>query len=84
MYGEGHLLAGTATAEGFRRAISGFARSDPLQPHNSLTGPIVQGAPGLFGPLFVFGMLAAGLGIVFGVLTPVAPAGVVRLCLTIC
>src|SRR5260370_38869506 len=34
--------------------------------------PIVQRARGFFGPLFVFGMLAAGPGLMVGLLTPVA------------
>jgi hypothetical protein len=61
-----------ATADGFQRAIGGFVRSDPLQPYTNVMVPIVLGAPGLFGPLFVFGMLAAGLGTKVGLVTPVA------------
>ena len=57
----GHLLAGWATADGFQRAIAGFAKTDPLQAYTGLMVPTMLAAPGLFGPLFVFGMLAAGV-----------------------
>ncbi len=67
--GLNHALAGWATAPGFLRAIGGFVEHDPLQWYVSLVAPIVLGAPGLFGPLFVFGMIATGLGLVFGALT---------------
>jgi len=43
--------------------------------------PIVQSAPGFFGPLFVFRMLAAGLGLMVGLFTPVALVGAVWLSL---
>jgi len=79
--GTGHLLGGVATADGFQKMIGGFARSDPLQPYTSVMVPIVQSAPAFFGPLFVFGMIAAGLGLVFGFLTPVALVGAVWLSL---
>jgi hypothetical protein len=59
----GHLLGGVATADGFQKMVGGFAKSDPIQAYTSVMVPIVSGAPGLFGPLFVFGMLAAGLGL---------------------
>ena len=74
-----HLLGGWATAEGFQRAIGGFARTDPLHPYTAVMAPIVLGAPGFFGPLFVFGMLAAGLGLMLGLFTPVALLGAVWL-----
>ncbi|MCA1646182.1 MAG: hypothetical protein LC797_12230, partial [Chloroflexi bacterium] len=72
-------LGGVATAEGFQKMIAGFAKSDPLQPYTSVVVPIVLSAPGFFGPLFVFGMLAAGLGLVLGILTRVALVGAVWL-----
>jgi thiosulfate dehydrogenase [quinone] large subunit len=77
----GHLLAGWATADGFERAIRGFAKSDPLQPYTAVMTPMVLGAPGFFAPLFVFGMLAAGLGLMLGLFTPVALVGAVWLSL---
>lgn len=43
--------------------------------------PIVLSATGLFGPLFVFGMLAAGLGLAFGLLTRIALVGAIWLSL---
>ncbi len=77
----GHHLDGVATADGFQKPVGNFAKTDPLQPYTSVMVPIVQSAPGLFGPLFVFGMLAAGLGLMVGVLTPVALVGAVWLSL---
>jgi hypothetical protein len=59
--------------------VGNFARSDPLQPYTSVMVPIVQSAPSFFGALFVFGMLAAGLGLIFGLLTPVALMLVIEL-----
>jgi len=41
--------------------------------------PIVLSAPAFFGAVFLFGMLAAGLGLIFGLLTPVALVGAVWL-----
>ncbi len=67
--GIGHALAGWATADGFERAISGIARSDPLGWYTSFMLPIVLGAPSIFGPLFVFGMIATGLGLLLEALT---------------
>lgn len=52
-----HLLGGVATTDGFFKMIGGFAKSDPLTPYTSVMVPVVLSAPGLFGPLFVFGML---------------------------
>ena len=77
----GHLLGGWATADGFQRAIAGFARTDPLQLYTAAMVPPILAAPGFFGPLFVFGMLAAGIGIALGLLTPVALLGGVWLSL---
>ncbi len=77
----GHLLAGVATADGFQKMISGFSKTDPLQPYTTVMVPIVLGAPGFFGPLFVFGMLAAGLGLMLGLRTPIALIGAVWLSL---
>jgi thiosulfate dehydrogenase (quinone) large subunit len=79
--GTGHLLAGWATADGFARAIGGFAKTDPLQAYTGVMAPVVLGAPGAFGPLFVLGILAAGIGIMLGVFTRVALAGGVWLSL---
>jgi thiosulfate dehydrogenase (quinone) large subunit len=79
--GTGHLLGGVATADGFQKMIGGFAKSDPLQPYTSVMVPIVLAAPGFYGPLFVFGMLAAGLGLIFGLLTPIALVGAIWLSL---
>ncbi len=77
----GHLLGGMATADGFQKLVGNFAKTDPLQPYTSVMVPIVQSAPGFFGPLFVFGMLAAGLGLMVGLFTPVALVGAVWLSL---
>lgn len=77
----GHILGGVAAADGFQRMIGGFAKSDPITPYTSVMVPIVLSAPGFFGPLFVFGMLAAGFGLVFGFLTPVALVGAIWLSL---
>jgi uncharacterized membrane protein YphA (DoxX/SURF4 family) len=77
----GHLLGGVATADGFQKLVGNFAKTDPLQPYTSVMVPIVLNAPGFFGPLFVFGMLAAGLGLMVGLLTPVALVGAVSLSL---
>jgi thiosulfate dehydrogenase (quinone) large subunit len=79
--GTNHLLGGVATADGFQKMVGGFAKSDPIAPYTSVMVPIVLGAPGFFGPLFVFGMIAAGLGLVFGLLTRVALVGAVWLSL---
>jgi uncharacterized membrane protein YphA (DoxX/SURF4 family) len=79
--GTGHLLGGVATPDGFQKMVGNFAKSDPLQPYTSFMLPIVQSVPGFFGPLFVFGMLAAGLGLMVGLLTPVALVGGVWLSL---
>ena len=70
-----------ATADGFQKMVGNFAKSDPLQPYTSVMVPIVQSAPGFFGPLFVFGMLAAGLGLMVGLFTPVVLVGAVWLSL---
>ena len=77
----GHLVGGVATADGFQKMVGNFAKSDPLQPYTSVMVPIVQSAPGFLGPLFVFGMLAAGLGLMVGLLTPVALVGALWLSL---
>jgi uncharacterized membrane protein YphA (DoxX/SURF4 family) len=77
----GHLFGGVATADGFQKMVGGFAKGDPLQAYTNVMVPIVLGAPGFFGPLFVFGMLAAGLGLVFGFLTPIALIGAIWLSL---
>jgi thiosulfate dehydrogenase [quinone] large subunit len=77
----GHLVGGVATADGFQKMVGNFAKSDPLQPYTSVMVPIVQSAPGIFGPLFVFGMLAAGLGLMVGLFTPLALMGAVWLSL---
>jgi uncharacterized membrane protein YphA (DoxX/SURF4 family) len=69
------------TADGFARAIGGFAKTDPLHAYTGVMAPVVLGAPGVFGPLFVLGMLAAGIGIMLGVFTRVALAGGVWLSL---
>ena len=57
----GHLVGGVATADGFQKMVGNFAKSDPLQPYTSVMVPIVQSAPGFFGPLFVFGCSLPGL-----------------------
>ena len=77
----GHLLGGVATADGFQKLIGGMARADPLQPYTSVMVPIVLSAPGFFGPLFVFGMLAAGLGLMVGLFTRIALLGAMWLSL---
>lgn len=79
--GTGHLLGGVATADGFLKMIGGFSKSDPLTPYTNIMVPIVLSVPGFFGPLFVFGLLAAGLGLMFGFLTPIALVGAVWLSL---
>jgi hypothetical protein len=61
-----HLLGGVATSDGFQKLIGGMSRTHPLQPYTSVMVPIVLSAPGFLGPLFVFGMLAAGLGLLAG------------------
>ena len=70
--GTGHLLGGVATAEGFQKMITGFARADPLQPYTSVMVPIVLSAPAVFGALFVFGMIATGLALALGLFTRAA------------
>jgi thiosulfate dehydrogenase [quinone] large subunit len=79
--GTGHLLGGVATADGFQKMVGNFAKTDPLQAYTGLMVPIVQSAPGFFGPLFVFGMLAAGLGLIVGLFTRIALLGAVWLSL---
>jgi thiosulfate dehydrogenase [quinone] large subunit len=74
--GTTHALGGWATAEGFRQGIGRFASGDPLQWYTAVMVPVVLGAPGLFGPLFAFGMVATGVALVLGVLTrPAIVAG---------
>jgi thiosulfate dehydrogenase [quinone] large subunit len=75
--GTGHLLGGLATADGFQKLIGGFAKTDPIQPYTSVMVPILLSAPAVFGPLFVFGMLAAGLGLLVGLFTRIALLGAV-------
>jgi uncharacterized membrane protein YphA (DoxX/SURF4 family) len=77
----GHLVGGVATADGFQKMVGNFAKTDPLQAYTSVMVPIVQSAPGFFGPFFVFGMLAAGLGLMVGLFTRVALLGAVWLSL---
>ena len=77
----GHLLGGVATPDGFQKLIGGMAKTDPLQPYTSVMVPFVLSAPGFFGPLFVFGMLAAGLGLMVGLFTRIALLGAVWLSL---
>jgi len=79
--GTSHLLAGVTTADGFQKMIAGFAKNDPLQLYTSVMVPIVLAAPGFFGPLFVFGMVTAGLGLMLGLLTRIALVGAVWLSL---
>lgn len=71
--GIGHALGGWATTPGFQRAIAGFVERDPFPWYTAVVAPVVLGAPAVFGPLFVFGMIATGLGLVFGALTIPAP-----------
>src|SRR5260370_38659145 len=78
----GHLLGGVATPDGFQKLIGGMAKTDPLQPYTSVMVPFVLSAPGFFGPLFVFGMLAAGLGLMVGLFTRIALLGAVWLSLS--
>ena len=74
--GTQHVLGGWATAEGFQQSIGRFASGNPLHWYTSLIVPNVLGEPGLFGPLFAYGMVLTGLGLVFGLLTvPVILAG---------
>lgn len=73
--GTNHLIGGAATGAGFERMIGGFAKSDPLQLYTALMVPILSSAPAIFGPLFVFGMIAAGIGLVAGLFTPIALVG---------
>ena len=77
----GHLVGGVAIADGFQKMVGNFAKTDPLQLYTSVMVPIVQSAPGFLGPLFVFGVLAAGLGLMVGLLTQVALVGAVWLSL---
>lgn len=77
----GHLLGGVATIDGFQKMVGGFAKNDPLQVYTSVMVPIVLAVPGFFGPLFVFGMLAAGLGLMLGLFTRIALLGAVWLSL---
>lgn len=70
--GTNHVLMGWATAEGFQQAISRFAANHPFPWYAGVMAPTVLGAPGLFGPLFAYGMVATGLGLVFGCLTRAA------------
>lgn len=70
--GTTHLLGGWATAEGFQQAISRMGGASPFQWYTAVMVPLVLSAPGLFGPLFTYGMIATGLGLVFGLLTRVA------------
>jgi thiosulfate dehydrogenase [quinone] large subunit len=79
--GTGHLLGGVATPDGFQKLIGGMAKTDPLQPYTSVMVPLVLSAPGFFGALFVFGMLAAGLGLMVGLFTRIALVGAVWLSL---
>jgi len=70
--GVNHALTGFATASGFQRAITGFASHNPLHWYTSFMVPVVLSKPGFFGPLFVYGMILTGLGMIFGFL--LAPA----------
>lgn len=67
-----HVTGGWATPEVFSQAIGRFVASSPFGWYTSMVGSLVLSAPGVFGPLFAFGMVATGLGLVFGALTRVA------------
>jgi hypothetical protein len=64
-----HVLGGWATADGFQQSIGRFASGDPLQWYTAVMVPVVLSAPGVFGPLFAYGMILTGLGLIFGALT---------------
>jgi|GEM_PF-5203938 len=66
--GVNHALGGWATAAGFTRGINAFASHDPLHWYTSFMVPIVLGSPSFFGPLFTYGMILTGLGMIFGFL----------------
>ena len=67
-----HVVGGWATPEVFSQAIGRFAASSPFGWYTSTVGSLVLSAPSVFGPLFAFGMVATGLGLMFGALTRVA------------
>ncbi|MGE3269921.1 MAG: hypothetical protein AB7P40_14310 [Chloroflexota bacterium] len=67
-----HVIGGWATPEVFTRVVGGMAANSPFGWYTGTVGALVLSAPGLFGPMFAFGMVATGLGLVFGALTRVA------------
>ena len=56
----------------FARVIGQMTANSPFGWYAGAVGGAVLSAPGVFGPLFAFGMVATGLGLVFGVLTRIA------------
>ena len=70
--GTTHILGGWATPEVFARVVGQMAAASPFGWYTGSLGALVLSVPGLFGPLFAFGMVATGLGLVFGALTRVA------------
>ena len=66
--GMNHAIGGWASAAGFAHGINGFASHNPLHWYTSFMVPFVLGNPGFFGPLFTYGMILTGLGMIFGLL----------------
>ena len=67
-----HLIGGWATPEVFTRVVGGMASNSPFGWYTGSLGALVLGVPALTAPLFTFGMIATGLGLMFGALTRVA------------
>jgi thiosulfate dehydrogenase [quinone] large subunit len=67
-----HVVGGWATPEVFSRVVGQMAAASPFGWYTATIGGLVLSAPSVFGPLFAFGMVATGLGLVFGALTRVA------------
>jgi hypothetical protein len=66
-----HLSVASPQPTVLRKMVGGFVKAESTQPYTSVMVPSVLTAPGLFGAVFVFGMIAAGLGLLFGLLTPI-------------
>ena len=67
--GANHVLGGWASGEVFGQVIGKLSASNPLHWYTAFMVPLVQSQPGVFGPLFTYGMVLTGLGLILGVLT---------------
>lgn len=67
-----HMIGGWATPEVFTRVVGGMAGNSPFGWYTGSLGALVLSLAPVTAPLFTFGMMATGLGLMSGALTRVA------------